>query len=129
MICEYKKLKKKKLCIGDLRKKITVYDRSIKPAETSSEFENSQTFSNAVIYWCAIETKTGVEIFDGSNLLGSATHIFYIKYVESINTENTIKWNNKYYTVLQVDNVNEENEYLAIFCSERGTTSNGVNWQ
>lgn len=122
--CVQVKLKHRKICIGDLNKKIQLYTRSITaPRDITADDDQvdyGETFSNAVTVWAGIETKSGREIFDGSNLIGVATHFFYIRFRQGLTSESWIKFNGEYYDILRIENWEERNEFMLLYSSVRG---------
>ncbi len=126
MSCEKIDLKNKKICIGDLNKKIDIELMTITPLATA---DFTETFVDIATVWAGIQTIKGVEIFDGTNVLGVATHNFYIKYRAGIERDNFIDYNSKRYRVLDIENQNENNEFLILRCEERGDKTTEVNWR
>lgn len=118
---------KKIICAGDLNRKITIETREI-TSPTSVDY--TQTFTTKSNVWSAIKTKSpGVEIFDGVNVKGTATHFFYIRYISNVTFEDMVEHNNKYYRILQVENLNEDNLFQVLICCERGDNTQEANWQ
>ena len=118
--------KDKRVCIGDLNKQIDVEIRAITPKET---VDFTETFSDVATVWSKVVTTRGVEVFDGVNLSGLATHLFYIKYLDGVEKTNFVDYNGKRYVILDVENQNENNEILILKCEERGTKTVEVNWR
>ena len=122
--CVQVKLKHRKICLGDLNKKILLYTRSItapdESAEDNDQVDFGESFTKPKTIWAGIETRTGREIFDGTNLLGVATHYFYVRYRAGLTSENWIKFNGEYYDILRVENWEERNEFMLLYSSVRG---------
>lgn len=117
----------RKICAGDLRDKIVIQVRTITPPATSG-VDFTEAFSSDATVWSMVETKMGVEIFNGTSLKGVATHYFYIRYRADLTAESWLKFNSKYYDILDVQNLDERNEFLLLRCSLRGTTANLANY-
>lgn len=125
--CVYINGKKRKLCIGALRNKIKVYDRNIQePVDGSVDF--TENFTNETTKYAYIETTRGVDIFNGVELIGNASHLFYIRYDSSVTSQSWIEYNEKYFDILQAENIDERNEWLILRCRERGDKTKLANW-
>lgn len=124
-ICKRISLTKKKVCIGDLKKRIKVQIRSIVPPEGSVDY--SQNTIDLKEVWAAIQTSKGSEIFDGTNVIGVATHFFYIRKIDSVTFENFIEYNDKKYRILDAQNIDEDNSFMLLRCTERGDKSKNSN--
>ncbi len=122
--------KDRKVCVGDMRDKVVIQVRTITPPSAGgSDF--TEVFSSDKTVWAMIETrKDGKEIFDGTGLKGVATHYIYIRYIYNLETtfESWVKFKSKYYNIIDVQNLDERDEFLLLRCSERGTTSNQANF-
>lgn len=116
----------RKVCSGDMRDKITIQVRAIKPPVDGVDF--SEVFNQDKTLWSMLETKSGVEIFDGTNLKGVATHYFYIRYICNFTAEKWLKFKEEYYDILDVQNLDGRNEFLLLRCALRGTTTNPANY-
>lgn len=122
------KIKKplQQVCVGEMRDKITLYIRSITAPDSGVDF--SETFTTEKIVWSAVVSKNGVEIFDGTALKGVATHYFYIRYIPNVTFEMFIEYKNKYYNIIDVQNLDERDSFYLLRGSLRGTTSNPANF-
>ena len=114
------------ICIGSLNKKIKLKDRDI-VTPNNDEMQYDEKFVDDSEVWSMVKTTNGIEIFDGTNTLGVATHIFYIRYYEGLTSEYFIEYNNKNYRILQIENLEEDDEYLKISCTLRGDISLDTN--
>lgn len=47
-----------------------------------------------------------------------ATHIFILKYIDGVSMSDLIEWGNRNFEVLAIENINENNKLLAIYCIE-----------
>lgn len=125
-----KKLNKTKkiLCIGSLTKTIQIETRAITPDDSSTDF--TETFTAVKTVKAMVETLSGVDIFNGTQIVGTATHRFTIKFITgvTITSQNWIILNDEYYDILRVDNVDENNRYLVLLCTKRGDDTLKANW-
>lgn len=125
MSCKTKNLKTTKICIGDLNKKIKIYVRTLTALNNGVDFD--EVLSNTKEVWAGLETTSGKEVFDGTNLKGMATHIWYIRALAGQTAEDWIEFNGEYYDILSVEDLREDNRFQKLMTNVRGTTSNPVN--
>ena len=118
-ICKQRKESKEKVCIGALSKRITIKIRSIIPPQNSG-VDYSEEFESLRKVWAHIETSKGETLFDKSNVERVVTHNVYIRYIADITFENWIKYKNEYFRILDVTNLNEQNQFYLLRCTNRG---------
>lgn len=123
-VCKRINITKKKICIGDLKKRVIVQTRAIVPPEG---VDYSQLITDLKTVWAAIQTSKGSEIFDGTNVIGVATHFFYIRKIDNVTFENFVEYNSKEYRILDVQNVDEDDLFLLLRCTERGIKTKDSN--
>lgn len=117
--CSPIRIKKRRVCTGDLKEQVVIQLRALKaPQSGSVDFDEEFTTSRAV--WAAIETRSGIERFDGVNLISSPSHFIYIRYTADIDVEKWITYKNDRYEILDVENLEERNEFLLLRCSPLG---------
>ena len=129
MKCERINIKNRKVCYGDLNRKIVIETRSIKPPSDDDDFDYGQEFTESQTVWATVQTTSGKDIFDGANMIGTATHLFFIKYISGLTSESMITWQNEKYRILRLENLDENNEFVKLYCNIRGTKDNEVNLQ
>lgn len=122
--CSRLQIDRKKICAGDLRFVIQIIDRAIGPDAYGYKID----LTNAVSTRAAIQTKTQILNFDGTNTGTQITHEFYVRPHVSVQTGFTILFNGKYYSVIGTTNLNEFGNILKITTVEAGTTDNLVNY-
>lgn len=113
--------------IGDLCHKIKLYTRSIIDLTATSGVDYSESFTNEVSTWANIQTVAPIEVFDGVNIAGIATHAFYIRYRAGVTSSTWIGYKSKYYNILGVENCQNKDRFLKLLCSERGITTTNAN--
>lgn len=127
-ICKKIVREKKRICTGSLKTRIIISLRSIKaPSFNNVDFD--EEFNDIRTVWAYCETVSGLTEFDDSNIEEIVTHIFYIRYIPSINI-NTVNWiehRNKRYKIITVENINDENEFLLIKTNSRGLKEFNMN--
>jgi len=116
----------KRVCIGSLNELIKIKVRSITPPVGGSVFYG-EDFQNIMDVWAMIETKNGLVTFDSTNTAQNVTHQFYIRYISDVTFENWLEYKGKYYNILTVNNLNEENRFYMLQCNERGSKDIEVN--
>jgi len=118
----------RKICIGDMRERIQINLNTIKaPVDGSVDF--SEAFKEIEIVWAMLETKSGVEIFDGTNIIGIATHFFYIRFLPNVNFKNWIRFKEQFFVILDVENLEERDEFYLLRCSLRGDDNKPANFR
>lgn len=115
------------ICAGALRETIKLQLRTqvapkTQTATSSMQFNCLQAVKAMVI------TKSGVDAFDGTNTNSLFTHEFTIRYITNIDTTSFVEYNCKYFDIDRIININEENRYLTLICTERGTKDKKVNF-
>lgn len=126
--CVKIKPKPYKVCTGDLNKRVTLYVRNITDPQGGS-VDYGETFLTPVVVWAMVDTLTkGLQIFDGTNVIGEATHLFYIRYLPSITFELYLDYNSRRFRIIDVQNIGERDETIVLRCTERGDVAKPVNW-
>jgi hypothetical protein len=125
MTCKTISRKRPKVCIGGMRHKIEIHVRTLTPPSTGVDFD--EVLSEVKEVASMVETTKGTEVFDGTNLLGMATHLFYIRALSGQTAEDWLEFNGEYYDILDVQNFSEDNRFQVLRCNLRGSTSDPVN--
>ena len=118
--------KSRKLCSGDLNQSIIVQTRSI-AAPDQDEVNFDEDFVNTSTVFAMVETTKGDEIFDGTNIIGVATHNFYIRFFANVTFENWVEFKGQKYKILDSENLDEKDEFYKLRCTKRGDTGFKVN--
>ena len=117
--------KRKRICIGALRETIEVHSRSIKSPAFNTQ-ENRQVYAPKITLKAAVETVTGIDIFDSVEVSGAdgvpqtATVLFYTRYRDDITAEDRIKHDGLVYKIIKVENIDLNNRFLKIFTATTG---------
>jgi SPP1 family predicted phage head-tail adaptor len=113
--------KKKIVCAGDLKHLIEIKTRDIQPPDSGVDFDYQEvTFAKP---WAKIETVNGLEDFDNINTGQNITHRFYIRFLDGLTEQEWIIYNGRRYDILNVVNINEENTFMKIECTNKGKDS------
>lgn len=122
----YKHVSHKLPELGDLKHRITIYSREIKsPTDATGNY--SLNLTQAIKVWASIETIKGDILFDSVNMERSICSLITIRYLPFITQEYWIAYNNTYYDILQVEDLNEQRRFQVLYCNVRGSTSKEVN--
>lgn len=112
------------VCIGSMKSLITIIPRAITP----DTIGYAETLTGGVQVRALINTKTQTVIMDNVNTDSVVTHIFFIRYGQTVEKNYTILHDGKYYGVMGVENLEMENRFLRITAIERGSTSKAANF-
>lgn len=115
-----------KIAIGDMDTKVILYERKqTAPLNTKYQLHLEEIGK----LWTMWQVKgNGVQIFDGTNLLGVATDIFTMYYIEKVAKKTDcgtlfIGYDNSLYKCLSVKTLDKKNkEFMTLYCCEQGTT-------
>jgi hypothetical protein len=126
MACSTSRNKKKKYCISSFRHYIRVIDSQISPADESYTVDNTDfVLSGKAI----IKTSSGISFSNGVNIDTGITHTFIIRYVNIPIEKNFMIWKDgEFYRIESIENIDEDNQYLKIKASKRGTDDLGANF-
>jgi len=105
--------------IGRMNKKITIQ----RYTETTGEWDNTvNDWIDLTTVWASINSLFGREFWEAkqANLENTINIIIrYQKVFKDIDTrEYRIKWDDKFYNIIHVDNPSFENKYLILKCVE-----------
>lgn len=129
--CDTIRIKKSKLCAGDLRHLVRVMNRTQR-AGGFSEPEVVEDFVETARSYMAIKTIAGtgsrgrstvnsIQIQDGT------THIFYCRRTPTIEhldiSKTFLLFGGEYYRVMAADKINEDNLTMLIQCALRGDST------
>jgi len=126
MTCKTIRPKTIKVCVGSMRQKIKINVRTLTPP-TDNGVDFGETLSGTKEVWAAIKTSRGIEVFDGTNLIGVATHLFYIRALKGQTSESWLEFKGSYYRILDVQDFQEAGRFQVLRCVVRGDTSKPVN--
>ena len=126
MSCKTIDRKTIKVCIGGMRHKIKINVRTLTPPSDDG-VDFSEVLSEVKEVWAQVDTSRGTEVFDGTNLIGVATHLFYIRALTGQTAEDWIEFKGNYYRILDVQNFQEDDRFQVLRCVLRGDTSKAVN--
>ena len=124
--CVKKRIPRVKICAGDLRNKISIQTRALggnRPGQNNP----GPTFTTIFQPWAGVETPNGRSKFLGVNINEDTTHIFIVRFDSTISglevANNFVLFGTRRMRILSVKNMNEDNYFLAIECTERGLST------
>lgn len=130
--CDIIRIKKKRLCAGDLRHLVQVMSRD-QVIGSFDSVEPEEIFTEVAKSWMAIKSigasrqSGGRAIVSGIQILDGTTHMFFCRYTPALSemdiTKTFFLLSGEYYRVLKLDKINEDNLTLAIQCALRGDST------
>ncbi len=127
MGCRAVKLKSRRVCIGNLNKRIKIQTRALTSNNTGS-IETIETFTDVVEVWAAIETTRGSQLWDGVEVSNPFTHKIYIRYRDDIDYEKWVEYEDEKYDIVDVENLEQKNEWLLLMCTRKGDNTKEANF-
>lgn len=126
-ICVSKKVKKVKLCSGDMNDTIDIVSRTIS-APTLGTSDPKTTFTTIASPWAVIETIDlsggSARYFESVNVNDRPTHKFSIFYDADIwpldSDNNFVEFDSRRFRIVGAKDLNEMKTTIEILCTERG---------
>ncbi len=114
---------RRRVCIGDLNKRITLQSRSLtEPLFAQTEF--TEDFDPQNCRWARIKTTAGRTVFNGVNADVLITHEIWIRFDPAVSSETWILLeDNRRLDIEMVENVDEESDFTKLLCTERGNAA------
>ena len=112
--------KTKKICIGDLKYRITLQQRSIKSA---IDVDFSENYTDIASVWAHVEINNPKFIFNDINIDESVTHKFYIRYRSDIDINTWIFYDNIRYNIISIKPTDFDKKYLVLNCNIKGDSN------
>jgi len=126
--------KRRIITAGDLTFKLDVQLRTLTPAAGAGT-DATVELQTAKSVWGMMLTNGGQQFFAETNIKRDATHIFYIRFIKNavfersgrMSAQEWVKFKAREFKVLLVENLEERDEFLALWCNERGVGTVGAN--
>ena len=121
------KRQRRELLVGDLRDQILLQDRSIEaPTFDSADF--TERFDDLGGVWASIITQAGKVIFDDHQQRDQlVTHEIGIRYDSRVTAETWLLLaDGRRLDILDVENLDERDEWIIMQCTDRGTQDDQV---
>ncbi|WDU84211.1 phage head closure protein [Caloramator sp. Dgby_cultured_2] len=101
--------------IGDLRHRIT-FQKYISTID--EEGFATQEWQDIASVWAAVKNLYGREYWEAAAIQAENTVKFTIRYRNDIDNTMRIKFNNKYYNIIFIDNIKYQNKFIEIKAQE-----------
>lgn len=110
-------------CIGDLRDRVTLHDRTLTPP-VSGSVDATEKFAPAILAWAKIKTITGKTIFTGANVDVALTHEITIRFDSTITSETWLELlDGTLLDIVATEDLEERHQFLVLRCTERGAST------
>lgn len=100
---------------GDLDKRVIIQYPALSRDSYGAE---TQTWTDLVTVWAGIITDSGREFFAAQKINSEVTAVIKIRYRADIKTTMRIKYGNRFFDILFVNDVNQGHEELQLLCKE-----------
>lgn len=130
MICQTISKKKINIYTSDFDKKIAI-KTSQKTADNSPNGETVITFTTIVEVWAMIKTKSGVDFFDGVNIVKNNNTDFYIRYNSAIDYTKQlfVDYNSNLYLINSIENIDKQDKIIRLRSTEKGSNTIQANYR
>lgn len=116
-----------KVCPSALDNVMTLQNRAIVAPLDFGQGESTEEFNDIAVVDCKVVTRTGVTVFDSTNVEQIVTHQFFCRFISGVTAETWIIFEGIRYNILYVDDMDEQHEWLRLDCSVRGSSGLQVN--
>jgi len=87
----------------------------------------SETFSGDKSVWASLKTTKGRDTFYLTNLDKQVSHVFLIRWYAGLTSEKWVEFQTENYDIIEVENVEERNEWYLVYCNVRGVKTAETN--
>jgi len=119
-----------KVAVGDMREKIGLNERSIRPPAYGSA-DITEAYTLIANVWAKVDTldyqSSGRREFDGVDVGESATHAFTIRYRDGVTAETVIDYGGELYKILRVTDLDERHQFLKLDAKVLGDNDKAAN--
>lgn len=125
-ICKKIKADHRKVCIGDMRWLIDIYNPNITPPNINPSVDYTITKVPLYTVFAAVKTIPNVTIFDGMNKEQTVSHEFYIRFIPDLDSNMNIRYpagTGLYYNIVYAENFENRNEFILLKCNLKGFES------
>jgi len=113
-----------KYAIGDLRCRITFYDREL----LSTDIGYEESLVNEITKWASIESVNPKHLFSDVNIDGKEiSHKFIIRYDDDINSEKLIKYDGNIFKIVFIDDPELRKEFMVLYVHLEGNYDKEAN--
>lgn len=124
--CSYVSVPFRQVYSGDLRFPIQILTRSLNSGILTNNniYAASQFIVLYDTFAAIITSNQGQQLFDGVNsTTKTSPYIFLIRYLEGITIQNFIQYDDTYYRIVSVVNMDQRNRFLQLNAEFRGDSS------
>lgn len=111
--------KRRESCIGDLNKRIILHNRSIQVPEFNS-VDFKEKFKPIKEIWANVNTSTGQVLFNNVGVDVAISHTIIIRFDSSVTPETWVEFKNNNLKIMDLENLEERDEFLRLRCVNRG---------
>lgn len=113
-------------CVGDLRNRLTIHNRSIQPP-VSGSVDATERFAPAVKRWAKVRTVAGKTLFTGVNADVALSHEITIRFDESVGAQSWVELESgTLLSIVNVEDLEERHKFMVLRCNERGDKALGA---
>jgi head-tail adaptor len=123
--CETIRMKHRRLCAGDLDRKIILKSRTLTTPQDSEDFE--QVMATVKTVWAGLSSTKGKQMFGTTNMDNGPSHVFYVRWFAGLTAEYWVEYKGENYNIIDVENLDERDEWAALYCNVRGDSDSEVN--
>lgn len=135
-ICQKIQSKRRRVCIADLDRQISIQNRAIKSPTNEPDYTELFSAGSSTSYglvagdvWAMIESTAGKTVFDTTGVERVVSHKITTRFFDGVTAESWILFNGNRYDVVSVENIDERGEYMVMRCVFRGVSTSSVNAQ
>ena len=117
----------KKIPVGDMRDRISIRERGVAAPDFNNPAKFEEAYKTIATLWCKVKTNqsgrdefSDVNVSTGGGILLSSTHVFTIRYMDNITSENVVEYKGDNYEINRIINPEERNMYLELNCKVLG---------
>lgn len=113
-----------------MNKTVTIQGRAIK-SQGYGNVDYTEKFTTTITVRAAVETTRGYQTFNDVGVLQNViTHKIYIRYPRQvcITSEDWVDIDCVKYDIVDVENPNEENQWLILYCTRKGDSKRVANF-
>jgi len=125
-VCKSIRPPRRGLCSGDLDRRITIKSRALAAPSSGVDFE--ENFAAGKTVWAALKTSKGRAMFYATNMDVAVTHVFYVRWYDTLTADLWVEYKSENYDIVEVENLDERDDWALLYCNVRGDSSDEVNF-
>lgn len=123
--CKPIKIPHRGICAGSLDRRVSILKRDLLAPVTDENFGQGFTLLKKV--WAGLKTTQGRASFYSTNTEESVTHIFYVRWFDTITGNLWVNHKGENYDIIEVENIDQRSEFAALYCNVRGDDTKDMN--